>query len=314
MPEISYGKIVIEALKKDAFSRRSLPMIGTIILAAMCIFKLVLDFIFDLPAIPGVSFDIFGFLFLFIKIFLVLVLFWIFTLFFWGIIIKQAAEEAKGVHISLNECFWQAVRQLKKVRERKKDVRITEKTSKTISAKSNYKTVSWFVKNKMLSLVCASILIAVIPSIIGAGLSIVPYVGGLLNLIVSILIALSVFVTYPYIILGERGSINAITASFHHFSENKIQIIIIWLLRTVIGLTITFIFAIPFIILISILFISSRLPLQRFPPPYFPSMTSVIVISAITIAILAIGLSIATAFSYGVSARYFNAAIERKSL
>jgi hypothetical protein len=54
-----------------------------------------------------------------------------------------------------------------------------------------------------------------------------------------------------------------------------------------------------------------ELPLQGFSSPYLISTTSVIVITAITIAILEIGLSIAMVFSYGVSARYYNVAIGR---
>ena len=271
MPEISYEKIVIEALKKDAFSRRSLPMIGTIILAAIFIFTLLADFIFKLPS-NLVPFAIWGFLFFFLKIFLVLLIFWIITLFFGGIVIKQAGEDAKGEQICLKEGFS-------------------------------------FVKNKMLSLICAGILIAFIPSVIDLGVSNIPYVGGLLSFVVSIIIALLVFVTYPCIVLGERGAIDAISASIHHFIGNKLQIFIIWLLRSVIGLAITFIFAIPFII-VFILLIFPWLPLQGFPP-YFPSMMPIIVIASITIVILAIGLSIALVFSYGVTARYYNTAIGR---
>ena len=236
-------------------------MIGTLILAAIFIFTLLADFIFKLPS-NLVPFGILAFLFFFLKIFLVLLIFWIITLFFGGIVIKQAGEDAKGMQISLKECFW-------------------------------------FVKNKMLSLVCAGILIVVIPSVIDLGVSNIPYVGGLLSFIVSIIIALLVFVTYPCIVLGERGAIDAISASIHHFVENKLQIFIIWLLRSVIGLVITFIFAIPFII-VFILFIFPWLPLQGFPP-YLPSMTSIIVITSITIVIFAIGIAIALVFSYGVA-------------
>ena len=222
-------------------------MIGTLILAAISSFKLIVDFIFKLPGFSGVPFAKLAFLLFFLELFLVSLIVWILTLFFGAIVIKQAGEDAKGVRISLTECFWLAVQQFKTGRKRTINKALRPKRSKILGNKGNYRSTSWFVKTKMLSLVCAGILIAVIPSVIGTGLSIVPYVGGLLNLIVSILIALSVFVTYPYIILGERGAINAIFASFHHFAENKLQIFIIWLIRTVIALAITFIFAIPFI-------------------------------------------------------------------
>lgn len=311
MPAISYGEIVIEALKKEAFSRRSLPMIGALILTAIFSFKLVVDFIFKLPGISGIPIDKMAFLLFFLELFLVSMIAWVLTLFFGAIVIKQAGKDAKGVRISLAECFWQAIHQFKTGRKRTTKKALRPKRSKNLGDNGNYRYSSWFVKTKMLSLVCAGILIALIPSVIGTGLSIVPYVGGLLNLIVSILIALSVFVTYPYIILGERGAINAISASFHHFTANKLQISILWLLRTAIGLVITVTFAIPFIIAFS-LFIFPRLPLQGVPPPYLLSTMSVIVITAMSIVILAIGLSIAIVFSYGVSARYYNVAIGRK--
>jgi hypothetical protein len=310
MPEISYGKIVIEALRKDAFSRRSLPMIGALIITAIFIFKLVVDLIFNLQGISDVPFDKLRFLLFFLELFLVSMIAWVLTLFFGAIVIKQAGEDAKGVRISLTECFWLAVQQFKTGRKKTTNKALRPKRSETLGNKGNYRSIFWFVKTKMLSLVCAGILIALIPSVIGTGLSIVPYAGGLLNLIVSILIALSVFVTYPYIILEERGAINAISASFHHFIENKLQISIMWVLRTAIALVITVTFAIPFIIVFS-LFIFPRLPLQGVPPPYLLSTTSVIVITAIAIVILAIGLSIAMVFSYGVSARYYNVAIGR---
>jgi hypothetical protein len=37
MSNINYEKIITDALKKDAFSKRSLPMIGTLIIASALI-------------------------------------------------------------------------------------------------------------------------------------------------------------------------------------------------------------------------------------------------------------------------------------
>jgi hypothetical protein len=66
----------------------------------------------------------------------------------------------------------------------------------------------------------------VIPAIIDWGVSNDPYIGELLSRIVSILILLLVFVTYPCIVLGERGAIDAISVSIHHFMDNKLQLFI----------------------------------------------------------------------------------------
>ncbi|MEA3343995.1 MAG: hypothetical protein U9Q92_07590 [archaeon] len=269
MPEINYGKIVIEALKKDAFSRRSLPMIGTVILAAIFILMLVLNS-FRLPSIVGAAFDSFGILFFALKIPLIRLIFWIITLFFGGVVIKQAGEDAKGEQISLKESFS-------------------------------------FVKNKFLSLVAAGIIIVVVPAIINMGVYNDPYFSDSLSLIVSILIALLVFVTYPCIVLGERGAIDAISVSIHHFIENILQVFSIWLLSSVINLVITFIFAIPLIVILPDL----AFLLLQFPYLYLPSMSSVTVFAAITVVISAIGIAIALVFSYGVTARYYNEAIGR---
>lgn len=264
---VNYGKIVSDALKKDAFSRKSLPIICIIVLVAAPILTFILSFIF------GVPFGIPTFLLL-LLILLVLPIFWILTLFLGGIVIKQAGEDARDKCISFKESFQ-------------------------------------FVKNKMLSLVCAGILIAFIRSVINTSISNIPYVGGLFNLIVSILglifsifVELLVFVTYPYIILGEKGAIDAISASAHHFFEKKLQVFIIWLIESVITLVITFIFAIPFITII-LPFILSHFHLEKLPHPHLFSPICL----AGSVIILSIGIAIALVFSYAVTARYYISAI-----
>ena len=157
MPEISYGKIVIEALRKDAFSRRSLPMIGALIITAIFIFKLVVDLIFNLQGISDVPFDKLGFLLFFLELFLVSMIAWVLTLFFGAIVIKQAGEDAKGVRISLTECFWLAVQQFKTGRKKTTNKALRPKRSETLGNKGNYRSIFWFVKTKMLSLISLSL-------------------------------------------------------------------------------------------------------------------------------------------------------------
>ena len=46
---VNYGKIVGDALKKDAFSRKNFPIICIIVLAAAPILTFILSFIFGVP-------------------------------------------------------------------------------------------------------------------------------------------------------------------------------------------------------------------------------------------------------------------------
>ena len=283
MSNINYGKIIINTIKKDIFSKRSLPMISTLIIASVLIFSLIINLIIKFQNKFVNPFDIFiNFLFLIFIIFLIFFIFWIFSLFFGGIIIKQAGEDAKGIQISFKEGFG-------------------------------------FIKNKILSIVVAGILIGSISSVIDSSAYNVPYMGELLYLIISILISLLVYVTYPYIILGDMGAINAISSSIQHFMENKLQVFIIWLLESVVSLVITVIFIIPFIIV----FIVSIIPnlsyytqkysilLKILSPLDILLMEPVFIITAITLIILVTGIGLAMVFSYGVTARYYNAAIEK---
>ena len=127
-----------------------------------------------------------------------------------------------------------------------------------------------------------------------------------LNFIVSILIALAVFVTYPYIILGESGAIDAISESIHHFRENTSQVFIIWLLSTVVGLIAFFIFAVPFVIAI-FLFVSQTIGLS--PPDILAHVMDSMPLFLIPILSLAVGSAVVTVFQYGVTARYYSEAI-----
>lgn len=283
MPDINYGKIIIDTLKKDVFSKRSLPMIGTLIIAFALIFWFIINLIpkFQDPFID--PFNIFiNIIFIILLIILILFIFWIFSLLFGGIVIKQAGEDAKGIRISFKEGFR-------------------------------------FMKNKILSVVVAGILIGFISSVIDSSVLNVPYMKELLYLVISILISLSVYVTYPYIILGDTGAINAISSSIQHFMENKLQVFIIWLLESVVSLVITAIFTIP-LVLVLILFIIPNLSiyqqkysilLERLSPLYILLMEPVFIITVITLIILVIGIGLAMVFSYGVTARYYKVAIEK---
>lgn len=283
MSDINYGKIIIDALKKDVFSKRSLPMIGTLIIASALIFRLIINLIpkFQDPFVDPL--DIFiNFLFLILMIIFIFLIFWIFSLFFGGIVIKQAGEDAKGIRISLKEGVG-------------------------------------FIKNKILSIVVAGILIGFISSVIDSSVYNVPYMGELLYLVISILISLLVYVTYPYIILGDTGAINAISSSIQHFMEKKLQVFIIWLLESVVSLVIIFIFTIPFILVFIVLIIPNlfiytqkySILLERLSPLDILLMEPVFIITITTLIISVIGIGLAMVFSYGVTARYYNVAIEK---
>lgn len=281
MSNIDYGKIIADTLKKDVLSKRSLPMIVTLITAFAFIFLLTVNLISKFQGRFIEPFDIFiNFMFSFLILFFILFIFWILSLFFGGIVIKQAGEDPKGVWISLREGFG-------------------------------------FIKNKILSMFFAGILIGSISSLIDSSVYSVPYVGELLYLIISILISLLVYVTYPYIILGDTGAINAISSSIQHFIENKLQIFIMWLLESVVSLVITVIFTIPFILV----FILSIIPnlfiyeqkysilFRRLSLIDILLMEPIFIIAVITLIISVIGIGLAIVFSFGVSARYYNVAI-----
>lgn len=283
MSNINYEKIIIDAIKKDAFSKRSLPMIGTLIIASALILGLIINLIPKLQDHFIDPFNIFiNFLFFILIIILIFFIFWIFSLFLGGIIIKQAGEDAKGIRISLKDGFR-------------------------------------FIKSKILSIVVAGILIGFISSVIDSSIYNIPYIGELLYFVISILISLLVYTTYPYIILGNVGAINAISLSIQHLIENKLQVFIIWLFENVVSLVITVIFTIPFILVFIVLIIPNlsiykqkySIPLERLPLLDILLMEPVFIITFITLIILVIGIGLAMVFSYGVTARYYNVAIEK---
>lgn len=273
MSEISYGDIITNSLKKDAFSKRSLPMIGLSVLGALIITSVWFFFVGYLienfrvitvsPQIMFLELLQWG-----VLLFLLIIILSVLELFFGGIIIKQVGEDAIGKQVSLMDALD-------------------------------------FTKGKILSLVGATLLIVFV-SVFFSLASIVPYIGPFLNFIISILIAMAVFVTYPYIILGESGAIDAISASIHHFMENTSQVFIMWLLSTVVSLIVMFIFAVPFVIAI-FLFISQIIGLN--PPDILLHVRASMPIFLIPILILAVGGAVVTVFQYGVMARYYAEAI-----
>ncbi len=269
MPEISYGDIITSALKKDAFSKRSLPMIGLSILGSLIAISIWFFFMGDLienfrfmtrsPQIMLLELLQWG-----VLIFFLIIIYSLLELFLGGIIIKQAGEEVKGKQVSLRDALD-------------------------------------FTKGKILSLVGAALLIIFV-SVFFSLASIVPYIGPFLNFIISVLIALAVFVIYPYIILGESGAIDAISASIHHFMDNPFQVFIMWILSTVVGLIVMFIFAVPFVIAI-FFFISQTIVLS--PPDILSHVADSMPIFLIPILILAVGSAAVTVFQYGAKTRYY---------
>lgn len=269
MPEISYGDIITSALKKDAFSKRSLPMIGLSILEALIAISILFFFMGDLienfrvittsPLI--MLLEILQWV---VLIFFLIIIYSLLELFLGGIIIKQAGEEVRGEQVSLMDALD-------------------------------------FTKGKILSLVGAALLIIFV-SVFFSLASIVPYIGPFLNFIISILIALAVFVVYPYIILGENGAIDAISASIRHFMDNPLQVFIMRILSIVVGLIMMVIFAVPFVIAI-FFFISYTIGLNL--PEVLAHVMDSMPLLLIPILILAVGSAIVTVFDYGVKARYY---------
>ncbi|MFC1787403.1 hypothetical protein ACFLY8_05175 [Halobacteriota archaeon] len=273
MSEINYGDIITNALKKDAFSKRSLPMIGLTILEVLAISSIwffFMGYLIENFKVITVSplIMLLELLQWFVLIFLLIIILSVLDVFVGGIIIKQVGGDARGEQVPL------------------------------VSALE-------FTKGKILSLVGATLLIIFI-SVFLSLVSIIPYIGPFLNFIKNILIALAVFVTYPYIILGESGAIDSISASIHHFMDNASQVLIMWLLSTVVSLIILFIFAVPFVIGI-FFFISSTIGLN--PLDILSHAMDSMPMLLIPILILAVGGALVTVFSYGVTARYYAEAV-----
>ncbi|NYT00581.1 MAG: hypothetical protein GKB99_02515 [Methanocellales archaeon] len=277
MPEISYGDIITESLKKDAFSKRSLPMIGLSVLGALIFTSVWFFFVGYLienfgvittsPQIMLLELLPWGFM-----LFLLIIVLSVLELFFGGIIIKQVGEEDIGEQVSLMNALD-------------------------------------FTKGKILSLVGATLLIIVVSVFFGL-VSIIPYIGPFLNFVISILIGLAVFVTYPYIILGESRAIDSISASIRHFIDNALQVFIMWILSTVVGLVVMFIFAVPFLIAI-FFFISQTIGSK--PQDILSQVVNSMPIILVPILILAVGSAVVTVFSYGVTARYYDKAVKGKN-
>jgi hypothetical protein len=200
----------------------------------------------------------------FVLIFFLIIIYSLLELFLGGIIIKQAGEEVRGEQVSLMDALD-------------------------------------FTKGKILSLVGAALLIIFV-SVFFSLASIVPYIGPFLNFIISILIALAVFVVYPYIILGESGAIDAISASIRHFMDNPLQVFIMRILSIVVGLIMIVIFAVPFIIAI-FFFISQTIGSN--PSDILSHVMASMPIFLIPILILAVGSAVVTVFDYGIKARYY---------
>ena len=284
---VDYGGIISEALKKDAFSTRSLPMIVVTVSAAICIYMISMDFIFNF-FLPFISHGIYrdipaellkDMLSFAIRIVVILLLFWILSLFAGGVIMKQAGEEC------------------------------------------HFRECASFVMRKMLSMISAGILISFIPNVLSFGLSEVPYVGSLLSFAVFIFVELITFVVYPVIILDNSGAINAISSSIHHFFTHKLEVFIMWLLVAVISLIILLIFSLPFIAyfiyLIFLLFSPGshhRYHGDDMTYLIYDALVRTLPFLIVSTLILAVGIAVTTAFSYGVKARYYASVRESTSV
>jgi hypothetical protein len=152
-----------------------------------------------------------------------------------------------------------------------------------------------FGANKYLSILLATIIVAVISTIVG----IVPYVGW----IFSIIAALVFFFFMQGIVVDNLGFATTLESSWKIFKKKPLQVFISWLLITIVTLVIYFIFSIPagiillWIVMPIIPFGGATLPQNEFFSLLMQALQTNPVGVIIGFAILLIGFAVATTFA-----------------
>lgn len=113
--------------------------------------------------------------------------------------------------------------------------------------KSLFKDSVQVAKSKYISILGASIIILLAGTILG----VIPLIGTIL----SILLSLIVFFVYQDIILKKSGAIKGIKNSYYIFRENILNVVITYLLASLISIFIIGIFALPLLIVFAKMFI-----------------------------------------------------------
>jgi predicted membrane protein len=285
MPQINYGKIFTDAFKGEVLGKRCIPLVVLSVLGALVFIPLVFSLMQTvLPVLPTTSSvqeqDVAVMFSALIPVILIYaipmillgIVFAIVEIFLGCVVVKQAFEGSPERQVS-------------------------------------FKEGAGAVKKKLLGIIAVSILIYVIFAVIGL-LGAIPYIGGFLNAIVSVVLTLMFFVIYPYIVVGDKKAIDALSASVTHFFKNKLQVFIVWLVTAVIAIVIVLLFMIPLMVaMLPIIMSVAKGPMPQAPAAILQLVISNFAPIAIGGVILAAGAGIVTSFSFGVVARYYREAV-----
>ncbi|MBL7160466.1 MAG: hypothetical protein ISS93_01280 [Candidatus Aenigmarchaeota archaeon] len=156
---------------------------------------------------------------------------------------------------------------------------------------------SWKVaKQRYLSLLAVVIVVGIISGIVGM----VPYIGWLFSIIVGLIF----FFSMPMVIINKKDIGKSLKESYNIFKKRTIDVIICWLLISIITVIIVFVFAIPVLMAVGFTII----PMIVGASSGAGILTSVIangwlIIPAIII--LLVGLSISTVFSHYAQTHFY---------
>jgi hypothetical protein len=292
MSEIQYGKIVGDAFRRDVLSIRALPMICLTVVEGCILILLSLHLasrLLPLLSSGGSLAQLFSLelmlsaILWFLALAILLFLFEIVGLWLSAVIMQQAFKDARGEQVpGFAEAF--------------------------IS-----------VKGRILSLIIVFILLAVISGVFGSMAGTIPYLGSMLSIVISLLMSLVFFMAYPYVVLARKGAVDSISASFDHFRSRMGQLSLMWLLSTVIGTIILFVFAIPMIVAIISLAIGFFQAIgagHGISSILLPALTYTLSSPGFlaSVMILMIGSAVSAVFSCGVLARYYYEAARKSEM
>lgn len=143
-----------------------------------------------------------------------------------------------------------------------------------------------FAKSVYLKFLAGMIVLIIIHMLLG----LVPFIGFILTIIVSI----ALFTLQPGLVLGRHGVFQSFSASYSAFKRNKLAVFTAFVIMVAIELAIVFIFAIPFIAT-GLLTVFSAAGTGQLTA----AVASKLPLLAVTGVIMAVGFALATLFATG---------------
>jgi hypothetical protein len=163
---------------------------------------------------------------------------------------------------------------------------------------------SWYVSgSKYPSLIAANLIIVALTLI----LSLVPYIGWLLGIVISIIL----FFTLVSIVLNKHGFYKGLKDSWNIFVKNPLRVFVAWLLIAVVSIVILFIFALPLIVFILSLILTAQNLGLAVAVLQFKNQLPIFVITGI---ILLIGVAILRVFSLKAQTDFYQQFKKKKFL